>query len=129
MYYLKSQHSKVTDLNTSDDEGWSVGNEDIDENLDPFSSFVVEESSKYLTIPFESLRDDGFLDDLRIVDFQNPGKGYFWFEFGEPCYDISSIESEGILDDAQSVFCFVSTLSMLSLHPSKDIINEPYYFL
>lgn len=126
---MGSDDSEVIDFSSSsNDEGSGNNDVDIDGCLDPSGSCTVDESSKSFNISFENLVDDDLVDELRIIEFHDPCDEGYWLEFGEPCYATSSMKSESVLDDDLSDVDSVSTLSMLSLHPLEDTINEPNPF-
>ena len=127
--HLRNDHSEITHLNTSSiDEGLSHDNKYTNKNLEPSCCSMVDESFEPPLTSFENTVDDDLVDELRIIIFHDPCKGDFWLEFGEPCYDTSSIESEAMLDDDQFDDDSISTSSIPSLHPSENAINEAYPF-
>ena len=93
-------YNEVASFSSSwDDEGLIYDNEHIDKCIEPSHGCAVDEFVESLCISFENLIDDDSIHDFRITDFHDPCKEYYWHTFGDPCFDTSSMESEGMLDD------------------------------
>lgn len=75
-YHLGNGDNEIVKLNnSSNDEGLSDNNQDINECLEPSYSCMVNKSSELFNISFENLVNDELLYDFKIIDFNEPCKG------------------------------------------------------